>query len=744
MSSGFQLDDLGSSLGRSFNESFQKFNLDYLHHEIESSPGPSLDESFRNSNSGVSSRKGSTSISAASKFYPSSKRSLKILKDFASQFLDVELLKENLEEWVDENLQQKASTDGSGPFSSPFTIEELRMLDFALEGMPFRQLVRMPCSSFPSDNPKEDEYLALEDFLYTIADSLWHAFWYNKGPFQYYVSCPHFPGTKFYTVEKAISRGRLDGISGAALVHKTRNQPDNWNEVVQFALFRQPGFSSTTICEALFYGIRILLTRASSKYNAVSCDSVFIPVVDSEFGWVLKLGGDLSKLDIGSNPYESVADWIKCHAKVNISSVDRIWNMLGNPNWGDIGTLQLVLATFYSFSQWNGLPGKSIVSLASEHSLRLHKRRMKHYLIGHRSDRDEILSTQEEQEQQTMHLKLKTGDTVLLEDDQLDQKRFQIQKRLRKWTRYTYSAIALEYPSDHSMLFYVGAHSSRLEPSWEDMSLWYQVKRQTKVLNILNKQGISSKYLPKIVSSGRILHPGPCEKESPSGRCDHPWCGTPVLVTYPIGEPISSVVARDGKFSSLDAICLCRDSLTALRSAKMACIQHGDICPENVIRVTNSNTNGFYYVPISWGRAVLDEKDSPAINLQFSSAHALQHGKLCPSSDAESLVYLIYLVCGGNLERLDSIESALQWRQKCWEKRLIQQQLGEVSAVLKAFTDYIDSLSGTPYPVDYDIWLKRLNRAVEDNSSADRGKLVVEEDIAESSGASPNGNSLSS
>jgi hypothetical protein len=86
----------------------------------------------------------------------------------------------------------------------------------------------------------------------------------------------------------------------------------------------------------------------------------------------------------------------------------------------------------------------------------------------------------------------------------------------------------------------------------------------------------------------------------------------------------------------------------------------------------------------------------------------------------------------------------LQWRERSWAKRFIQQQLGEVSALLKAFADYVDSLSGTPYPVDYDIWLKRLNRAVD--GSDDRGKMIKEvaitlrlEDVAESSGTSGGG-----
>ncbi|MBA0804969.1 hypothetical protein Gohar_004519, partial [Gossypium harknessii] len=206
--------------------------------------------------------------------------------------------------------------------------------------------------------------------------------------------------------------------------------------------------------------------------------------------------------------------------------------------------------------------------------------------------------------------------------------------------------------------------------------------------------------------------------------------------------------ARDGPFSSDDALRCCRDCLVALRSAATASVQHGDISPENIIRVFNmqGTRHKVLYIPVSWGRAVLEDRDSPAINLQFSSSHALQHGKLCPASDAESLVYLLFFVTGGRMHPQDSIESALQWREKSWATRSIQQHLGEVSPLLKAFSDYVDSLCGTPYPVDYDIWVKRLNRAVDGSGSADRGKMIEEvamtlrlENVAESSGTSGGG-----
>lgn len=709
---------------------------------------------------GLSSYK-TSSISSSGKFTPASKGAIKSLKEYARNLTDLDLFTQFLEDWALENLRAD-TTNGEQSFRSPFMIDELRTLDFALEGFLFQQLFRMPCSPYDSDNLNEDEYLALEDFLHTIAEGLWRTFWHRSGPLPYFVSCPRYPGSKFYTVEKAISRGRLGALSGAALVSKTgSNLQVHWDQVVEFALFKQDilmenelGFSSLSICEALFFGVHILLSRSLSKYSTVSGGSVFILVLDSKFGGVVKLEGDLSKLELNSgNPYQSIVEWIKCHAEVDVSPVNRVWNKLGNANWRDLGTLQLILATFYSIIQYNGPPRKSIASLASQHSFRLQKRRIECRLFENENalvpfelashKNGEIIELDHNDnpsfKNKASRLKPKQGEILLLEDQDQGQRCYQICESLVGANCCSYSAVALDCPTE-LLTLYVGAHPSRLEPSLEDMSLWYLVQRQSKVLNIFKDQGISNKYLPEILASGRVLHSGPCNKQDPKGLCDHPWCGTPILVTYPFGESLSSIVSCDGPFSAEEAIRCCRDCLAALRSAKMAGVQHGNICPENIIRVveTEGERDSCLHVPVSWGRAVLEDRDSPAINLQFSSAHALQHGKLCPSSDAESLVYLLYFVCGGTMQQQDSIESALQWRQRCWAKRFIQQQLGVVSALLKAFADYIDSLCGTPYPVDYDIWIKRLNRAVD--GSSDRGKKIEEvlrlTDIAECSGTS--------
>lgn len=758
-----------TSPGQSLNGSFRKSNSGFQQNDVDLYTPQSLDGSFRKSRTGVC--KSASNLSSSNKLAPISKRACKAIKEYARNLVETELFIQHLEDWILEN----SLADSNGEqysFNSPFPIDELRQLDFALEGTSFQQLFRMPTSFYSSSDLKEEEYFALEDFLHTMADGLWRTFWHKNSPLPLLVSCARHPRSRFYSLDKAISRGKVGELSGAALIARTGDDPEkyHWDQVVQFTLFKSDimlenkmGISSNALCEALFYGFHILVSRKLSKHCNFGDDSVFILVLDSKFGAVVKLRGDLRHLELDlDNQYQAVADWFKLHCEVSVSPMEQMWNKLGNTNWGDLGTLQLLLATFHSIVQFGGPPRRSISSLASDHSLRLQKRRIEchliesetgnlqsqHYSTHHQGEIVELEQFETNQAiiHQASHMMLQEGDLIQVEDHHHQgEKTFQITETLIDDKPFCYSAVALENPTE-LLTLYVGAHPSRLEPSWEDMSLWYQVQRQTKVLNILRKAGISSKHLPEIVASGKMLHPGSCHKQSPGEKCGHPWCGTPVLVTYPIGEPVSSIVSQDGPFSCEEVTRCCRDCLAALRTAKMANIQHGDICPENVVRVCDSrgSSSSFRYVPISWGRAVLEERDSPAMNLLFSSSHALQHGKLCPSSDVESLVYLLYSLCGGNVQQQDSIESALRWRQRSWAKRRIQRHLGEVSAILKAFADYVDTLCGTPYPVDYDGWLKRLDKAV--NESSDKGKLVQEmanamriEDVAGSSGISEAG-----
>ncbi|KAH9307608.1 hypothetical protein KI387_035519, partial [Taxus chinensis] len=742
------------------------------HHQnvLESPRAHSRDGSFRRSGSGFSTdRRSDESVGGKLSSSPRSRTGRlpsKGLKDFAKKFVDKEAFTIKLQDW----LLQKTDTsvDGRLLFESPFQLEELRKFDYALEGVTFQQLLRMPCASYAPSTRGGDEadaYLAVEDFLHTSAESLWRTFWRKDGSMPFSVSCPYGVRSKFHTAEKAIIRGKVGDLCGAALfVKHDTNSHTRWDHVVELALFKpsigqlsqekEPLLSVATVGEALFYGFHMLLSRSLRKSNLqVNIDSVYVLVIDSQYGGIVKISGDLSKLDLNmTSVYDCAADWIQ-HAEVKVSPVDHIWNKMGTANWGDFGTLHLLLATFYSIVQCKGPPKKSITELAANHSIRLQKRRMEcrlteaygngnnssHYQQSNQTY-GEIVEIEDELEPVTKEMermKLELGTVIWLEDSQ-GQLGFQIHDISRDGRNFLYSATSLEDPG-MLLAVYVGAHPSQLEPSWEDMSMWYQVQRQTKVLNVLKQRGISSMYLPQLVASGRVMHPGSCYKESPGGRCNHPWCGTPVLVYSPVGEPLSTRIARDGAFTSEEALQCCHDILSALQNAASASIQHGDICPEHVIRVMDAE-RGSFYVLVDWGHAVLEDRDSPAINLQFSSTYALQEGKLCPASDAESLVYLLYYLCSGTPQELDSIEAALQWRERSWTQRYIQQQLGEISTLLKAFADYVDSLCGTPYPVDYEIWLRRLSRAMQGNNHGKSidysASSVRSDDVAGSSGTS--------
>ncbi|KAK2995844.1 hypothetical protein RJ640_002482 [Escallonia rubra] len=336
-----------------------------------------------------------------------------------------------------------------------------------------------------------------------------------------------------------------------------------------------------------------------------------------------------------------------------------------------------------------------------------------------RSLSPEIVEVQEESNNVECEklMTLEVGSVLWLEDSNW-KNGYQIHEVLSDGEIPFYIASSIE-DGGKRLLLYVGSHHSQLEPAWEHMKLWYQVQRQTKILTVMKQKGLSSKFLPQLSASGRIIHPGQCRRPSPGGNCDHPWCGTPILVTSPVGETVANMV-RLGQFGLDEAIRCCHDCLSALSAAAAAGIRHGDIRPENVICV-KSSVRQPYFVLIGWGHAILEERDRPAMNLHFSSTYALQEGKLCAASDAESLVYLLYFCSGGDTPDLDSVEGALQWREMSWSKRLIQQKLGDISAVLKAFADYVDSLCATPYPIDYNIWLRRLKRNVHED---DRGKEI--------------------
>ncbi|KAH7522582.1 hypothetical protein FEM48_Zijuj07G0153900 [Ziziphus jujuba var. spinosa] len=665
-------------------------------------------------------------------------------KEFLNKFLNSEGLSASLEDWF-ESISNK-SAPKKPAFDVPFELIDLQKFDYALEGISFQQLFRMPnaVNASTSDAVEATAHFAIEDFLHAGVKGLWEAFWSQDESMPFSVACLYNENWKFYQAEKAIANGKLGGLCATGiLLNNPRHPHGKWDHILELALLRpdigslaaenDKQLSLSVLGEALFYAIRILISRTLSRLNfSQSPNSVFIILLDSQYGGVLKVEGDVNKMEFDvNNVYECAAEWIKKHSRVAVSPIDRIWNKLGNANWGDLGALQVLFATFHCIAQFAGPPKHSIEDLAADHGSRLQARRMERQLGDTRvngnglfrfqqhSVSPEIVEVQDESikvESEEL-MKLEVGSVLWLEDSNW-QKGYQINEILSTGEHPYYVASPVEEPGK-SLFLYVGSPPSQLEPAWEGMSLWYQVQRQTKILTIMKQKGISSKYLPQLSASGRIIHPGQCRRSSSGGNCDHPWCGTPILVTSPVGETVADMMSG-GRFGTNEAIRCCHDCLSALSTAASAGIRHGDIRPENVIHV-KSGVRYPHFVLIGWGHAILEERDRPAMNLHFSSTFALQEGKLCSASDAESLVYMLYFSCGGALPELDSVEGALQWRETSWSRRLIQQKLGDVSTVLKAFADYVDSLCGTPYPMDYDIWLRRLRRNIHEE---DYGKEI--------------------
>lgn len=656
-------------------------------------------------------------------------------KEFLYRFLDSDKLIAKLENWF-ESISIKSAAKKSA-FDEPFELIELQKFDYALEGISFQQLIRMPSAVYASTSGAV-EATAIEDFLHASVKGLWEAFWSPDESMPFSVACLYNKNLKFYQAENAVADGKLAGLCATGILLTNPRYPHGkWDHILELALLRPDigGFvvdgdgqpSLSVIGEALFYALRILLSRSLSrmKYSQTS-NSVFILLVDSQYGGVVKVEGDINKLEFDvDNVYECAAEWIEKHATVAVSSIDRIWNKLGNANWGDIGALQILFATFHCITQFAGFPKHSVEDLAADHGSRLQTRRAERQLgntqvngnglfrFQQRSVSPEIVEVQDDsiKIESEQLLKLEVGSVLWLEDSNL-QKGYQINQVINSSEHPYFVASPVDDPQK-SLFLYVGSHPSHLEPAWENMNMWYQVQRQTKILTIMKQKGLSSKYLPQLSASGRIIHPGQCQRPSSGGNCDHPWCGTPILVTSPVGETVADLI-NEGRFGMEEAIRCCHDCLSALSIAASAGIRHGDIKPENVICVRSSMRHPFF-VLIGWGRAILEDRDRPAMNLHYSSTYALQEGKLCSASDAESLVYMLYISCGGVLPDLDSVEGALQWRETSWSRRLIQQKLGEASTVLKAFSDYVDSLCGTPYLMDYDIWLRRLRRNINED-----------------------------
>ncbi|CAA0812888.1 Protein kinase superfamily protein [Striga hermonthica] len=548
-------------------------------------------------------------------------------KEFLHRFIDCENLRRTLTSWLEDLAEHRAAAPA---FDPPFERIDLQKFDYALEGVQFQQLVRMPSAVYePTSGALEgNAFLALEDFMHTSASSLWEAFWGEESNdlMPFYVSSLYDRNLKFYQAEKVIARGKTGRLCASAIMLKNPRHPQGkWDDVVELALLR-PGVRSldptdegdgddsypsfSLIGEALFFALRVLIARSVSRSSIpASSNYVFVLVVDSQHGSVVRVEGDLNKMDfdLNSNIYESAASWFKNHSRVSISPVERIWNNLGNANWGDVGALQALYATYHSIAQFASMPKNAIEDLAADHICRLQARKIERQLADnnsidnlnntklnnnnglfmsqHRTASPEIVELNEESVKVDHSQKpaklLEVGDVVLLEDSN-SRNGYRVDEVMNDSEFVYYITSRVDKPGEEDLFLYAGPHPSQMELAWEDMKLWYQVQRQTKVLGVMRQRGVSSKYLPRIIASGRAIHLGPCRKSS-SGRninCDNPWCGTPILVTAPVGPTVADLV-KGGEFGPNEAIKCCHDCLSALSASGSAGVRHGDVRPEN-------------------------------------------------------------------------------------------------------------------------------------------------------------------
>ncbi len=194
-------------------------------------------------------------------------------------------------------------------------------------------------------------------------------------------------------MENASSKMNATTIPGIALVRKDGRKQGSmpWENVVTFVEVQEdmagafsqgddtvPGLE--IVGHALFHGFLMLSSRFLAERNQAvhqNIDIAYILCMDSQKGGVVRLKGDISKLEtITEDVYVSAAEWFREHVEVAVSPVDQVWNRFGNANWGDLGALQLLLALFYSIEQCQGPPKKDVAEMAAEYSAQLQQRRL--------------------------------------------------------------------------------------------------------------------------------------------------------------------------------------------------------------------------------------------------------------------------------------------------------------------------------------------------------------------------------
>ena len=110
-------------------------------------------------------------------------------KEFFYRFIDCEIFTANLEDWF-QSIYEKSALNKPA-FDVPFELIELQKFDYALEGVSFQQVIRMPNTVYAStsDAAEANAYLAVEDFLHATVKGLWEAFWSQDEPMPFSVAC---------------------------------------------------------------------------------------------------------------------------------------------------------------------------------------------------------------------------------------------------------------------------------------------------------------------------------------------------------------------------------------------------------------------------------------------------------------------------------------------------------------------------------------------------------------------------
>lgn len=195
-------------------------------------------------------------------------------------------------------------------------------------------------------------------------------------------------------LDKVSPRGTGGTLPGAALIAKNGSGGGGghvlWDHVASYMEVRDDVTGAPSqggqrlpargiVGRALFHGLLMLSSRPLAHRSSIrhNTDTAYVLFVDSEQGGVVRLKGDVSKLELNTEEvYASAAQWIKEHVEVTISPIEKVWNRFGNANWGDMGALQLLLAIFHSIEQCQGSPKNPLAEMAALHSERLQQRLM--------------------------------------------------------------------------------------------------------------------------------------------------------------------------------------------------------------------------------------------------------------------------------------------------------------------------------------------------------------------------------